>query len=236
MKNFIVVTRVSIDDFNIFKIWHEYYSRVFQHFGCCILKRPNDDIRNIIDFCKLNNINFNILEQSYFSNESTFDKVKEIIDQKEYEYILSLDSDEFISDLTFFSVIDLSKYDCYSLLMNDRISENGKLYDISNCAFYEDLLKVAPISSEITKTIQNWENRKCCILKYPDLGLLHFPSPGKNCCYTNLVRLEHFKWRKEWLPKAKRRYCELIEQKIPWSEGLFKAIEYIESVENEKAR
>lgn len=221
MDNVLVLTRTYVEDFNIFKIWHEYYSRFFKHIGCCIFKRKREDISDIIKFCKKKKIYFSILEREIFNNQETIEILKQLSQELKKEINFVVDCDEFFND--FLALKELmqeatEKQKNFLLEMVDRVSEDGKLYNISSCKKFEDLLMLAPNTGDLTKNIQKWETFRCSINLFPWVGDIHYPEKDQiaNKIYT--VSLLHFKWRTEWSKKASRRITELNDE--PWKKGI----------------
>ncbi|MGH8047919.1 MAG: class I SAM-dependent methyltransferase, partial [Chthoniobacterales bacterium] len=224
-KNSLAVfTRVCVDDYPIFQIWVEYYTRRYSEIRCCIFQRECDDISDILAFCDMHGILYEILKADTFDNIPTFDVLQELTSTTNAKIGLVVDCDEFVNDFDELDkIVANMPADSVILKMVDRVSFDI-FYDISGCRCYEDLCRLAPLSTNITSSIQQWRDEKCCITTLPDLGLLHDPSPGRSTQLLKNIHLDHFKWRLEWLPKAKRRLQEVKELGYVWQAGLRRAI------------
>lgn len=221
----VVATRLHLDDFNIFKIWFAYHKELSDRFCCCIHERPGDDISEMTSFCIEHGIDYTLYQSPEFANRPTLDKLIEIIRLKPARVVLHIDCDEFITNfgnLRFLcDRIDVGIDDSFTCWMVDRVNETGELYDISNCKTYDELCAVAPIRTNINEKFY-LADYKCFLNKWPLVGFIHEPDRGiesehVNC---NVVSLDHFKWRKEWHAKAKRRVAEVKAQRLDWAHRL----------------
>lgn len=232
MLDILVITRVCADDFDIFKIWYEYYSRNFKNIACCLFKRPSENVDSIEEFLKENNVFYIKHENGFFDNPTTLATLKEIVDLKKPDIIVHLDSDEFVEDLYYLEEICATVFEtgvAGMLEMQDRLSSEKKFYDISSCKSYEDLCSLAPNRYNITGEIQKWETQKCCVNVFPRIGQIHFSDPGIKTVLFSASKIQHFKWRSNWLYKAKRRYMETTILGYSWAGGIKKAMNYFKN-------
>lgn len=223
----VILTRACLDDLGIFRVWIEYYRRRYSDIRCSLFRRPGDDITPLIDLCTANNIVHSVLEAPVFDNGPTYDAMRELAADSEGKVCLVVDCDEFVSDFDALdAIVSDMPADSVLLKMVDRLSYDI-FYDISDCATYEDLCAVAPLKGNITATIQKWSDDKCCLNRLPDLGVMHYPSRGKSSKTLHSVHLDHFKWREEWIPKARRRLSEVTSIGYSWQNGLRSALEIL---------
>lgn len=227
----LLLTRVCLDDFDIFKIWLPYHRPHFSEVACCLFKRPDDDVEDLSKFLEQENVKFSIYENEVFDNPPTLEVLRKLSLESDCEVVANIDCDEFFDD--FFALNDALSF-CnrtgisVGVRMIDRVQKEEKLYDISECKSYEDLCFLAPISSYITKEQQGWSNIKCALHIKGKVGLIHYPETEEKNIIIDYLKLNHFKWRTTWLKKAKRRYEETTTLKYKWAKGIKIMIEKFE--------
>src|SRR5262249_40445676 len=137
----VILTRVCLEDFDIFKIWIEYYRRRYEDMRCCIFKRPGENLSPIIDCCDQNRLGYIVSECAVFDDESSLAALRLLSAGCEGRTGLLVDCDEFISDFDALDwVVANRPADSLLLPLVDRVSVD-LFYDISGCRTCEDLCR-----------------------------------------------------------------------------------------------
>jgi hypothetical protein len=227
----LLLTRVCIDDLFIFKIWLDYHRPYFSEIACCVFKRPSEDISPIISYLQYKSIKFIVHENEIFDNPTTLETIRLLAEENPADVTIHIDCDEFFDDI--FAIEDaaslcFSTGDAIHIEMVDRESPTGELYDISDCTSYRDLCTIAPVTSNITKSEQEWSNFKSAFHKGSKVGRIHYSENGEKSINVRYLKLNHFKWRLDWIKKAKRRYGEASLLGHPWAKGILSMLKKYE--------
>ncbi|CAB4159090.1 hypothetical protein UFOVP736_32 [uncultured Caudovirales phage] len=230
-KNVMGVCRIGVDDIHLLPAWVRHHRGPFcEWIGVVLFVRPADDeamLRDVCEHLKVDEIG--VVRGKDFSNTATMTMVDEVAARRTADVLLHCDSDEFVTGSPYDYRRDVARARAgkgVTVWMVDRLAGYKELYDVMGCGSYEELCAVAPRRGMITRDIQGAAYTKCYLHPQGKLAGLH--QSRKRPEVAGACALDHFKWRVEYLPKAKRRLEELRRQGKAWWPEIARMIDYYE--------
>lgn len=231
MKGVIGVCRIGVDDIHLLRAWVGHHRGNYcERVGVVLFVRPGDDEVKLLTRCEEMAVDdVEVVRGVEFENMRTLAGVNRIARSAQLSVLLHCDSDEFVvggADAYAHDVRTARQGAGVSVVMVDRVAGYKELYDVHGCQSYDDLCGVAPRRSMITRDVQRAAYRKCYLQPGMGLGGLHKSKRYRE--ELGACALDHFKWRTEYLAKARRRYREVLNQGLKWHGEIERMLRYFE--------
>ena len=211
--------RVSVRGMDIFRLWIEHYTPTVTYLGALIVAEKDDDTGELEALCRKMDVYYKLFS-ARFSPGSSMSAMRGLIDQIEADWLVQVDSDEFlyeIKDLRGIVERMAGEGADYAVAwMADRLAFGGRLLGVEHLGSVAELEAAFPVRASITQDLARGCPYKVCLSRWPFTGAIHCPGRDLHKKSGKRLTLEHFKWREGLLERLQKRIRDHAESKLPW--------------------
>lgn len=224
--------RVSVREMDIFRLWIEHYTPAVTYLGALIVAEKDDDTGELEALCRKMDVYYKLFS-ARFSPGSSMSAMRGLIDQIEADWLVQVDSDEFlyeIKDLRGIVERMAGEGADYAVAwMADRLAFGGRLLGVEHIRSGAELEAAFPVRASITQDLAHGCPYKVCLTRWPFTGAIHDPGRDLHKKYGKRLTLEHFKWRDGLLERLQKRIRDHTAAKLPWGIESERIIEEMET-------
>ena len=224
--------RVSVREMDIFRLWIEHYTPAVTYLGALIVAEKDDDTGALETLCRKMGVRYKLWSARY-SPGSSMTAMRGLIDQIEADWLVNVDSDEFLYEIK--DLRDIVERmagegaDYAMAWMADRLAFGGRLLGVEHFRSVTELDAAFPVRTTITKDLARGCPYKVCLSRWPFTGAIHHPGQDLHKKFSKRLILEHFKWRAGLLERLKKRIQDHTAAKLPWGKESERIIEEMET-------